>query len=1021
MTISTSQASEIFLGNGVTTSFSFTFIASAAELIEVSYMDLTGNITVLNPSQYTIFVNPAATGSLWGIGGTVTYPTVGTPIAAGTSLTVTRVRPFVQETSISNQGPFFPIVIEAALDILEMQLQQIAARTGQFRGIWATDVLYNYADIVQDGINGANTSNYYFCTLTNTSGTWSADLANGDWAFAFSPYLVPDGSGIEVIATGGTTAETLADRFGQIINVKDFGAIGNNSHDDTAAFVAAEASAYSRNIPLFIPDPSVNYVLTSDFTIRVPMIGNSNLTTKINSTRRLIVDPTNGALLKNFYFTSTMTSGVGGNSMIHSSSTGSAIDVDSITVVYPAGTVIANINKQTINFNNCNNVSIRNSRFFGGNLEIYNCSTLKVQNNFLDMQGQGNDGIKLSLIADYFIITGNHIHNTFNDGTDTFTSGAYGIIANNVYDTIGFNGIQCKTEYRFSPYTSGSSDQPTNGQSNQVIISNNVLTNVTMANAGSGDAAGIYVLFADERFRGISNAANNGSGLIRLTTSAYDSVNDPDALNFQTGNVMKVFGVRGTTEANGIWTITKINSTTLDLQSSTFTNTYIGGGYFTFARAVSGAANNGSGLIRLTVTGNGLTTGDIVIVESVGGVTAANGTWTVTVIDANTIDLQGSTFSSAYTSGGYCSLALTAQNAPCNYVITGNQLDNINSAGTSSGPTCGIYAGGASATITGNNVTNVGAGLSAASYSGSGILVGRLRSTLTPPLPTNMTITGNVSQGINVGLALVDANINFINLSNNTLGYDVKRNVKSFYGIEIGSNSIINNLSILGNLVHCSNTDVFNTSSSNILTQILMNDNQFFGTVNFTGEFNNLTFNDNIVTGVATFGSTTASLASTKFTCLGNQIITSSTSSTALAWDGITGFIVKDNQITGGRDMLAYRTDSSQGIIKDNIGSSVLAHVITGVANNGGGLCRVTSASHGFANNDIVTNTGIVGTTEANGTWLISGVTTNTFDLVGSTFSNAYVSGGNSYRVVHLLNETSPEIASVIISGNFAY
>lgn len=69
-------------------------------------------------------------------------------------------------------------------------------------------------------------------------------------------------------------------------------------------------------------------------------------------------------------------------------------------------------------------------------------------------------------------------------------------------------------------------------------------------------------------------------------------------------------------------------------------------------KTVSGAVNNGSGLIRLTVTGHGYSTGDSIGVYGVGGTTEANGRWTVTVIDANTIDLQGSSFSHAYTSGG---------------------------------------------------------------------------------------------------------------------------------------------------------------------------------------------------------------------------------------------------------------------------------------------------------------------------------------------------------------------------------
>ena len=69
--------------------------------------------------------------------------------------------------------------------------------------------------------------------------------------------------------------------------------------------------------------------------------------------------------------------------------------------------------------------------------------------------------------------------------------------------------------------------------------------------------------------------------------------------------------------------------------------------------SVTGAANNGSGLIRLAVTStSGWTTGDIKAIQNVAGTTEANGNWTITVIDATHIDLQGSTFTHAYTSGG---------------------------------------------------------------------------------------------------------------------------------------------------------------------------------------------------------------------------------------------------------------------------------------------------------------------------------------------------------------------------------
>jgi len=68
---------------------------------------------------------------------------------------------------------------------------------------------------------------------------------------------------------------------------------------------------------------------------------------------------------------------------------------------------------------------------------------------------------------------------------------------------------------------------------------------------------------------------------------------------------------------------------------------------------VTGAAAGTGGVIRLTVDSTQqVLTNDTVIVVAVGGTTEANGTWSVTVVDATHIELQGSVFVHAWTSGG---------------------------------------------------------------------------------------------------------------------------------------------------------------------------------------------------------------------------------------------------------------------------------------------------------------------------------------------------------------------------------
>lgn len=128
MTISTTTSTITFAGDGSTTVFSFPFVGDSAATLQVFYTDSLGNITQLLSSQYTLFLNPAPSGGLWGIGGTVTYPNTGsppTPITAGTFLTITRDVPFIQTVSINNQGAFYPQVVEQGMDLLELQIQQL--------------------------------------------------------------------------------------------------------------------------------------------------------------------------------------------------------------------------------------------------------------------------------------------------------------------------------------------------------------------------------------------------------------------------------------------------------------------------------------------------------------------------------------------------------------------------------------------------------------------------------------------------------------------------------------------------------------------------------------------------------------------------------------------------------------------------------------------------------------------------------------------------------------------------------
>lgn len=75
-----------------------------------------------------------------------------------------------------------------------------------------------------------------------------------------------------------------------------------------------------------------------------------------------------------------------------------------------------------------------------------------------------------------------------------------------------------------------------------------------------------------------------------------------------------------------------------------------------FSSIVTGAANNGAGVVRLALVSTaGLMNGNRISVSGVAGTVEANGEWPVQVIDNTHVDLLGSTFSHAYTVGGIAS------------------------------------------------------------------------------------------------------------------------------------------------------------------------------------------------------------------------------------------------------------------------------------------------------------------------------------------------------------------------------
>ncbi|HHC4746751.1 TPA: phage tail protein, partial [Escherichia albertii] len=117
MTVSTEVDHNEYTGNGVTTTFPYTFRIFQKSDLVVQVVDLDENITVLAlDTDYTV------TGAGGYNGGNVILSKA---LANGYQISMYRELPVTQETDLRNQGKFFAEVHEDAFDKLTMLIQQV--------------------------------------------------------------------------------------------------------------------------------------------------------------------------------------------------------------------------------------------------------------------------------------------------------------------------------------------------------------------------------------------------------------------------------------------------------------------------------------------------------------------------------------------------------------------------------------------------------------------------------------------------------------------------------------------------------------------------------------------------------------------------------------------------------------------------------------------------------------------------------------------------------------------------------
>ena len=425
--------------------------------------------------------------------------------------------------------------------------------------------------------------------------------------FAFPPLIGGYAGSFGSIPTGASSpSQGVGDKFGQVaLNVKDFGAKGDGSTDDTTAIQNCLNAAYGTsgsphgasvelNSPVYFP--AGHYIITSALTLRsvrgAHIYGAGRFTTAIeNTTANGSVFTTNGFEYSIVERMEIITNGTGNGFNLDWDNTGSAaLQSNTFRDIYFTG--------------GARGLSIGETGNMGSESLIENCY---FQNHS---------------------VAGLHVRNA-------------NALANSV---IGGNFAQCA----LGIYVAAGSAPLIIG----VSFQNGTGTDIKVDNSNTPDTYAVVACRSESDIfcRFFNGSAATISGCTQSSATA--------------GVFAHIEGSPAPSAGSGTLTILNCDSKAGVITGGAFSTLYILGNPARYRPLqITNVGDNGGGKMRITVANNvgaagtaGLTTGEAHYINDItgtGAVSALNGTSpTVTVVTGTTFDLLAVNFGGTYTSGG---------------------------------------------------------------------------------------------------------------------------------------------------------------------------------------------------------------------------------------------------------------------------------------------------------------------------------------------------------------------------------